>query len=65
VPDRFAGTRAADRHTVFDDVRHHMDFRHAVGDALPVFLYRRIIKLAEPARECDQVVIAYGLVTQQ
>jgi hypothetical protein len=49
VPDGLPVAETADCHTVFDDVRNDVYFRHTVGDALAIFLNRRMIQVAEPA----------------
>ena len=65
VPHRLARAEAADRNTVLDHVRHHVDFRMPVDEASPVLLDRREIQLAEPPAERDHVIVAQCLSAEQ
>ena len=61
----FTGAQAADGHAVFHHVGNDIDLRHVFDEALTVFLHRRMIEVAEPAREDNQVQVAEGLAAKQ
>jgi sodium-dependent dicarboxylate transporter 2/3/5 len=65
MPDRLAGTEAADGDAVLDDVRHDVDFGVAVNEAAAVFLDGRMIERPEAAAEVDQIRVAKLLVAEQ
>ena len=60
MPDGLLVAEAADRHTVFDDVRHDVD----LGQAVAIFLDRRMIHVAEPAGESNQIRIRNVLISK-
>jgi hypothetical protein len=60
-----AVTQAADRLAVHLDVGHDVDFGHALDEAAAVLLDRRPVEVAEPAAECDQLVIVQRLAAHQ
>jgi len=65
VPDRFSRAEAADRFTIFDDVRDDVNFRMAIHEAAAGFLHGRPIKRTKTPAECDQVIITQRLTTKQ
>jgi len=65
VPDGLAGTEAADRHPVLDNIRHDVDLGMAVHKSTSVLLNGRVIERAEAAAERDQVRVGEMLIADE
>ena len=65
MPDGFARSEAADRDTVLQDVRHHVDLRMPLDEPPPGLLDRRLVEIAEAPAERHQIVVAQHLIPKE
>src|SRR4029077_673598 len=65
VPHGFTCSKAADRHTVFDYVRDHVNLRIALDERTAGLLDWRLIQFAKAPAEANQILVGEVLLSEQ